>query len=232
MTTEEEILCARGLAKSYASPKSVTVLRDISLSVRRGETVAIVGRSGEGKSTLLQILGTLETPDRGALKVAGLHVSHSNRAKLRNTHIGFVFQGFHLLDHYSALDNVLMPAKIARRATGKKGEARIRALALLEEVGLTERALFDARVLSGGEKQRVAIARAMMNDPDLLLADEPTGNLDHATSTGLQQLLIDFARRHGKGLIVVTHDDELASRCDSCYLLQDGILQRPAKKKR
>ncbi|SCA63907.1 Lipoprotein-releasing system ATP-binding protein LolD [Chlamydiales bacterium SCGC AG-110-P3] len=231
MTTEEQILCARGLAKSYSSPKPVMVLNDISLSVRRGETVAIIGRSGEGKSTLLQILGTLETPDRGALQVAGLHASHTNRAQLRNKHIGFVFQGFNLLDHCSALENVLMPAQIARRATGKKGEARVRAMELLEEVDLTDRASFDARLLSGGEKQRVAIARAMMNDPDLLLADEPTGNLDHATSTGLQQLLIDFASRHGKSLIVVTHDQELANRCDSCYLLQEGRLHQPPKRK-
>jgi lipoprotein-releasing system ATP-binding protein len=220
----EEVLNASGLAKSFTSPRKLTVLKDISLTVRRGQSVAIVGRSGEGKSTLLQILGTLEKADRGALTIAGSQVTSDNPSTLRLNHIGFIFQSFHLFDHYTALENILLPARIARKNTGKRSAARARALELLEAVDLTDRAHHASRLLSGGEKQRVAMARALMNEPDLLLADEPTGNLDYKTSTQLQELLISFSRESNKGLIVVTHDQELSDRCDETYTLLDGVL--------
>jgi lipoprotein-releasing system ATP-binding protein len=223
--TAKEVLCARGIAKSFESPERITVLQEISLSVRQGESIAIVGRSGEGKSTLLNILGTLDTPDRGALAIAGQQVTRNNRAQLRCENIGFVFQAFNLLDHYTAIENVLMPARIGRKPCGKDSPTRLRALALLEQLDLADRANHDSRLLSGGEKQRVAIARALINEPDLILADEPTGNLDHTTSSKLQELLLHLSRGEGKALIVVTHDLELAGRCDRTYHLCDGVLQ-------
>lgn len=227
----KDVLQASGIAKSFLYPTKLQVLQDISLTVKRGQSVAIVGRSGEGKSTLLNILGTLEMPDRGTLTIAGHHVATHNPAKIRSKNIGFIFQSFHLLDHLTALQNILLPAKIARAATGKNSVKRQKAHELLKKVGLSERANQPCRLLSGGEKQRVAIARALINEPDLLLADEPTGNLDHTTSQDLQTLLLSFASEEEKGLIVVTHDKELAEKCDEIYQLTDGILV-PVQKKR
>lgn len=222
--TKEELLHAHGISKWYGAEGTATILKDISLSVRRAETVAIVGRSGEGKTTLLHILGILEKPSRGSLTILGQPVSRSNREALRRTGIGFIFQGFHLLDECTALENVLIPAQISRQAIGKNSAARARALGLLERVGLSKCASRDCKLLSGGEKQRVALARALMNDPSLILADEPTGNLDHATSLELQTMLLAFAKEQNKGLIVVTHDREFAKRCSTQYVLSDGAL--------
>lgn len=215
---------ACGIYKSFYSPAPVEVLKGISLEVEKGETIAIMGKSGEGKSTLLHILGTLETACKGELEICGIPASSSSFNTLRNEHIGFIFQAYNLLEDYTALDNVLMPAKIARKETHPKSAAYRHALELLDKVGLSERAHFFTKLLSGGERQRAAIARALMNDPDLILADEPSGNLDRTNSTSIHELLIRTAKDLNKSLIVVTHDNELASLCDRKYLLKDGQL--------
>ena len=184
----------------------------------------IIGKSGEGKSTLLHILGTLEKPCSGTLEICGQNTNNTSLPQLRNRHIGFVFQSYNLLDDYTVLDNVLMPAKIAGSSIQIGAPAYQRALLLLETVGLEERAHFPAKLLSGGEKQRAAIARALCNDPSLILCDEPTGNLDNAHSAEIHSLLIRLTKEWNKALIVVTHDRELSSLCDQILLLKDGNL--------
>lgn len=217
------ILQAQDIEKTYEGPTPVKVLSAVSLEVRRGESVAIMGKSGEGKSTLLHILGTLEKPSAGDLLICGKPASSSS-AELRNEHIGFIFQSFNLLEDYTLLENVLMPAKIARKRTDRGSPPYQRALELLEKVGLSARANFLAKLLSGGEKQRAAIARALCNDPDLILADEPSGNLDRAHSAEVHDLLLDSVKQMGKTLIVVTHDPELAKLCDRTLQLKSGKL--------
>ena len=208
------MLKAKDIYKTFEGTAAVEVLKGVSLTIEPHQSCAIVGKSGEGKSTLLHILGTLENPTSGTLEICGM-AAKGNGALLRSKHIGFVFQAANLLDDYTALENVLMPARIAKMPANKK-----RALALLEQVGLLERAHFRAHVLSGGEKQRVAIARALMNDPDILLADEPSGNLDTAQSSAIHQLLLSCK----KALVVVTHDENLANLCDRKYHLQGGLI--------
>ncbi|MDX8431620.1 MAG: ABC transporter ATP-binding protein [Candidatus Algichlamydia australiensis] len=203
------LLQARDLKKIYKGPSGkLEVLSRLSLSLERGETIAIMGPSGVGKSTLLSILGTLEKPTSGYLEILGKNALKGDLSKKRNHLIGFIFQRFHLLEEFTALQNVLLPGRIA----GEPDEKR--ALMLLEKVGLEERANFLAKVLSGGEKQRVAIARALMNDPQIILADEPTGNLDSHTSSQVQDLLLTLCREMQKSLIVATHDEQLALKCD------------------
>lgn len=219
-----KLLEAVNLKKTFYYPKPVQILSGINLQVHAGESVAIVGRSGEGKSTLLQILGTLETPCEGILKINDHLVNSSNKTTIRNQAIGFVFQFFHLLEDYTALENILMPARIARQNIEKGSPTEKRAWELLEKVGLTERAHYHTKLLSGGEKQRVALARAMCNDPAIIFADEPSGNLDRQTSHLIHQILLDFARDPRKALIVVTHDKELASLCSKQYELVSGKL--------
>lgn len=215
------LLQAHDLDKAFFQPDRVEILKGISLQVNGGESVAIIGRSGEGKSTLLQILGTLEDPCRGSLVIDGEVVSASNRASIRNHKIGFVFQSFHLLEDYTAFENVILPARIARKPIHKGSESHRRALHLLEEVGLADRAHFHTKLLSGGEKQRVALARAMCNDPCLILADEPSGNLDRQTAGMIHEMLIKFSRLPDKALVLVTHDPELAALCSHRYELRN-----------
>lgn len=222
--TNHPLLEAQSITKAFYHPKMVSILKEISLRVTPGESVAIVGRSGEGKSTLLQILGTLEESCEGSLYIEGEKITSANRARVRNKKIGFVFQSFHLLEDYTALENVLMPARIARQPTGTGSLAERRALALLEKVGLADRAYFHTKLLSGGEKQRVALARAMCNDPSLILADEPSGNLDSHTAQLIHDILISFAQHPTKALLLVTHDRELAGLCSRQYELRNGIL--------
>lgn len=219
------LLEAKNIAKAFYYPKMVSILKSISLQIQGGESIAIVGRSGEGKSTLLQILGTLEEPCQGSLHIEGQKVSPSNRVYLRNQKIGFVFQSFHLLEDYTALENVLMPARIARQPIGRGSDAEQRALHLLEQVGLAERAHFHTKLLSGGEKQRVAVARAMCNDPRLILADEPSGNLDRQTAQLIHEILLLFAQDSRHALLLVTHDRELARLCTRQYELCNGFLE-------
>ncbi len=218
------ILEAKGIRKSFYSPGKITLLKGVDLTVYRGDTIAIMGRSGQGKSTLLHILGTLEPACKGSLEIAGQSVNFFNKSKIRNKHIAFVFQSFHLMEDYTALDNVLMPARIARQNVSKGSPFYDKALSNLELVGLSDRIHFDTKLLSGGEKQRVAIARALCNDPDILFADEPSGNLDKQTSVLIHELLLNFAKKAGKALILVTHDQGLASLCSRRYELADGHL--------
>lgn len=208
------ILEAEEICKSF---DQLEVLKGVSLQVQPAETIAIMGKSGGGKSTLLHILGTLETPSKGLLRICG-QIPGKDVSTLRNRHVGFIFQAYHLLEDFTVLENVLMPIKIARK------EATQRAKQLLKEVGLEGKEQVLAKYLSGGEKQRVAIARALANEPDLLFADEPTGNLDRSYSIEIQNLLLSKAKQHGKALILVTHDEEFARKCDRILFLKDGRL--------
>lgn len=212
---------AKGIRKSFAS---LEVLKGIDFSCAKGEIVAIMGASGAGKSTLLQILGTLSTPDSGSLSIDGTDVLSLRGGELsafRGRKIGFVFQFHHLLPEFTALENVMMPALIARQA---EKAARKRAGELLGELGLAERAEHKPSQLSGGEQQRVAIARALINDPAVIFADEPTGNLDSVTKKEIQQLFLDLRASHGQSIVIVTHDPELASACDRCLNMKDGLF--------
>lgn len=217
----ELLLKATNIHKSYHHPLEVNLLKGINLEVKGGESAAIVGRSGEGKSTLLQILGTLEDSCSGSLTIANQLVGSANKSHIRNQLIGFVFQSFHLLEDYSALENVLMPAKIARQKVGK--QVLEHGYHLLEQVGLADRAQFSTKLLSGGEKQRVALARALCNNPKIIFADEPSGNLDSHTAELIHQLLLQFVSE-GKALILVTHDWNLAQLCTNQYELKNGML--------
>lgn len=218
------LLSAVNVHKSFRSPQPLQVLKGITLDVQEGESVAIMGKSGEGKSTLLHIFGTLEQPCQGELSLLDRKIDFSSAAEMRNRHIGFIFQSFNLLEDYTLLENVIMPARIARKETHPKSAAYERALFLLEQVGLSARRDFLAKHLSGGEKQRAAIARALLNDPELILADEPSGNLDSANSQSIHELLLSASQKYGKTVIVVTHDRELASLCDKIYMLKEGVL--------
>ena len=220
------MLHAEGLAKSFSTRSgSLVVLRDASLTLEAGESAAIMGPSGCGKSTLLNILGTLEPPSGGSVTIDGrdpFRLSQRELARFRNGSIGFVFQEHHLLPQLSALENVLLPT-LARASNGDGLE---RARSLLDRVGLLDRLDHRPAELSGGERQRVAIARAMINRPVLLLADEPTGNLDRKSAESVADLLVQVHRDENAALVVVTHSEKLAERFGVCWTLQDGILAR------
>lgn len=224
MNNSEFGIEAVDLHKAFYHPVKVDVLKGVTLRAKKGESTAIMGASGEGKSTLLHILGSLEASCQGKLFIAGKEVTNSKSSYIRNHHVGFVFQTYNLLEDYTSLENVLMPARIGRKRVSPGEECHDNALALLEKVGLSDRAHFATKLLSGGEKQRVAIARALCNNPDLVLADEPSGNLDHNTSLIIHELLLSCAKEGGKALVVATHDKELARLCDHCYVLKDGLL--------
>lgn len=220
------VLEARGINKSYRDGAEVTqVLQQVELDVPVGKMVAIVGSSGSGKSTLLHILGTLDQADSGSLLLAGQQVSKLSanaKAALRNDKLGFIYQFHHLLMDFTALENVAMPLRI-RGLAGKEAEQQ--ASALLEKVGLSHRLKHKPSELSGGERQRVAIARALVTKPSLVLADEPTGNLDQHTAEAIYQLLRQLNRDFKTSFVVVTHDRQLASRLDQQYLMTDGKLE-------
>jgi lipoprotein-releasing system ATP-binding protein len=221
----EALIAARDLAKAYPTPAGpLPVLTGLDLDVAAGEMVAVVGASGVGKSTLLHVLGTLDRPDGGSLRIAGedvLSLSERRRCEFRNRTLGFVFQFHHLLPEFSAVENVAMPLLIGRRPAA---EARRRALALLEEVGLRERADHRPGALSGGEQQRVAVARALAASPRVLLADEPTGDLDRATGQKLAETLRALVRARSLTVMIVTHNEELARGCDRVLALRGGRL--------
>lgn len=200
------------------------VLKGIDLHIGKGEVVSIVGPSGAGKTTLLQIMGTLDKPDAGSLSIAGHDVLKLNRrqlARFRCEHIGFVFQFHQLLPEFTALENVMIPALIAKR---NKSEARQRALQLLEYLKLADRANHKPAELSGGENQRVAVARALMDEPDVVFADEPSGSLDSHNKAELHQLFFDLRDKFGQTFVIVTHDEELAALTDRTIHLADGRI--------
>jgi lipoprotein-releasing system ATP-binding protein len=214
-----------GLNKSYeVGPRRLHVLRDLNLQVSHGEMVAVVGASGVGKSTLLHVLGGLDRPDAGHIQVAGTDLrslSAGDLVQFRNRHVGFVFQFHHLLPEFDAAENVEMPMRIARRPLG---EARRRATELLSRVGLGERLEHRPSMLSGGEQQRVAVARALVMGPALLLADEPTGDLDESTADALHDLLREMHRERQLTSIIATHNPRLAASCDRVLRMEQGQL--------
>ena len=198
------------------------VLHGVSLSIAAGEIVSIVGASGAGKSTLLQIMGSLLTADSGEVVIDGIELSTLGESRLsdfRNRHIGFIFQSYHLLPEFTAVENVMMPMLIAG---AKRSEAEARAKELLQLVGMSHRATHKPEALSGGEQQRVAIARALINRPSVVLADEPTGNLDTATRDEIQRLFVELRDRTGQTFVIVTHDLALAERSDRRIHMSDG----------
>jgi putative ABC transport system ATP-binding protein len=215
------VLEAKNLSKTVASPEGpLTILADVSLSVRTGETLAVVGASGAGKSTLLALLAGLDSPSTGHVAIAGIDMTlldEDGRAALRARHVGFVFQSFHLVPSLTALENVMLPLELRARRDAREAAARA-----LEQVGLMARAAHYPKQLSGGEQQRVAIARAFVTQPDVLFADEPTGNLDTHTGQRVTELLFDLNRRIGSTLVLVTHDRALANRCARIFELDAG----------
>lgn len=220
------VLVARGIVKTFHDGEVDTeVLRGVDLEVRSGELVALMGPSGSGKSTLLSILGTLLRPTAGSVEITGREVTDLDERDLtrfRNRHLGFVFQLHHLLPDFTALENVLFPAWASRAWDAE--DARERARELLDRVGLSPRRDYKARQLSGGQKQRVAVARALMMDPDVVLADEPTGNLDSETSEEVLDLLREMSEEQHTALLISTHDEGVARRCDRLLQMADGRL--------
>lgn len=200
------------------------ILKGVDLTVNKGEVVSIVGASGAGKSTLLHIIGTLDKPTSGDIFINGVNTTQLNSAALsafRNKNIGFIFQFHHLLPEFTALENVCIPAFIAKKSTA---EAEQRAKELLQILGLKDRSYHKPNALSGGEQQRVAVARALINNPGLILADEPSGNLDSATAKELHQLFFDLRNQFDQTFVIVTHNDDLANMADRKIILTDGLI--------
>lgn len=216
------MLVAKGIRKKYGQ---LDVLKGIDLEIQSGEVVSIVGSSGAGKTTLLQILGTLDKPDSGTVTLNGINpfeLSSTGLAGFRNQKIGFIFQFHQLLPEFTALENVVMPALI-----GGKGmkESKARAKHLLDKLGLNSRENHQPAALSGGEQQRVAVARALMNEPDIIFADEPSGNLDSRNAAELHQLFFDLRKEFGQTFVIVTHNNLLAEMADRTIVMADGSLQ-------
>lgn len=222
------ILETRAAGKVYELESTkITVLRGISLAVQAGESVSIMGASGSGKSTLLHLLGGLDQPTQGDVFFEGTNlksISAAARTELRATAIGFVFQSYHLLHELDIVENVMLPAMSRPAAFLRRDQLRQRALELLDRVGLSQRAKHRPLELSGGEQQRAAIARALMNEPRLLLADEPTGNLDSKTGEQVLEHLFALTRERGHTLVMVTHNEAVAQRCRRQLQLRDGVL--------
>ena len=222
------LLSAKGIHKSYWSDESweLKVIKGVDLNIREGEILAVTGKSGVGKSTLLHILGALDRPTHGKVTLNSKNIfsmDDRNLANFRNQHIGFVFQFHHLLPEFTALENVVMPVLISKK---DRKIAFEKAIKLLDEVGLSGRLNHRPSELSGGEQQRVAFARSIINDPAMVLADEPSGNLDQNNSDSLHRLIWDFVRRKNKTFVVVTHNKELAGQADRVIKIIDGKIHK------
>ncbi|MBL9078039.1 MAG: ABC transporter ATP-binding protein [Planctomycetes bacterium] len=225
------VLAAHAVTKHYRLGKrEIPVLRGVDLTLQAGERLALLGASGAGKSTLLHVLGLLDQPTSGQVCFDGRPVHDlpiAERARLRHAHTGFVFQFYHLIPELTALQNVLLARMMASSMTGywrQRGAARAAAKALLEQVGLGDRLHHRPAELSGGERQRVAIARALLAEPRVILADEPTGNLDSHTAAGVVDLMFSIQQQRGIALLLVTHNEDLARRCDRIVRMQDGVV--------
>jgi lipoprotein-releasing system ATP-binding protein len=222
----DTILSCQGVKKSFSQgDQSVEILHGIDLDLKEGEIVAIIGPSGAGKSTLLHLLGLMEAPTSGTLKIQGVEVqslSPKQRARLRNEYIGFLFQFHHLLPELTVLENVTLPSRILG---APEREAAAQAAMLLDTIGLRGQLYKRPMNLSGGEQQRVALARAVINEPALILADEPTGNLDKETGEGVLKLLWEESRRRNATAVIVTHQEDIAQRADRCIRLRDGRIE-------
>lgn len=232
MNRKQPILSARGIFKSYHKDRiEVPVLRGVDVDIDDGIVTALVGRSGSGKSTLMHLMATLDQPDQGEVFFRGSRIDNASRTQrdlYRNRDIGIIFQFYHLLPELSAIENVIAPTMIARSAWSffrNRKEIRKRAEAMLDRVGLLHRATHKPSEMSGGEMQRAAIARALMTDPSLLLADEPTGNLDTETGHDILKLLNELNGDDGLTIVMITHDDSIAAEADVCFRMQDGMLQ-------
>ena len=226
MSEQENIIELRGVTRTYKlGREKLPVLRGVDWEIRRGEWACLLGASGSGKTTLLNLIGTLEQPDSGTIRIAGVDVSKLGRgeaARFRNRKIGFVFQAYHLLPELTVLENVMLPGSLAGLS---RGEAKKRAVPLLETVGLSGRMRHRPSELSGGEQQRAAIARALLNEPELLLADEPTGNLDTHTGEAILELFTELRKLHpGRSIMMITHNREIAKLADRTGELVDGRL--------
>ena len=224
----DKVLEAHDLVKTYTDgERTIEVLRGADLNVRRGEALAVMGRSGTGKSTLLHLLGLIDSPTEGAILLDGENVALAppeTRARIRNRKFGFIFQSYHLVEELTALENVLLPAMMGGvfEWFGVRAERCEHAKSLLKEVGLSERMSHRPSKLSGGERQRVAIARSLVNEPEVLFCDEPTGNLDEATSESIHSLLQRLKTDRGVTQVIVTHDKELASQADRVVRIERG----------
>lgn len=220
----EPLLIASDLRKQFKVPKPFDVLQGVNLTVHAGETIALVGSSGSGKTTLLSILASLDRATSGTVTILGKPIEKWDLSILRNQILGFVFQQYHLLEECSVLENVLMPAYIARKSTQKNSEAYLLAIELLGKIGMAEQKYFPVKQLSGGEQQRVAIARALCNNPSILFADEPSGNLDDKNASAIYDLLLSFCKSMNKALVIVTHDMSLANLCSRILYIESGKL--------
>ncbi len=221
MTFAGMVLTASNIHKSYGS---LEILKGVKLEVEKGEIVSIVGKSGAGKSTLLHILGTLDSPDGGKISISGVETNRMSARQLaafRNLHIGFVFQFHHLLPEFTALENVCIPGFIGKR---NEADVKKKAAELLDNLGLRDRLSHKPAELSGGEQQRVAVARALINNPAVIFADEPTGNLDSQSSGDLHNLLRQLRQEYNQTFVIVTHNKELAELSDRCLEMKDGLL--------
>jgi len=223
---KSNILVAKDLSKEYPLPKGkLHVFQDLNFSLAQGELVAIMGVSGVGKTTLLNLFGLLDKPDQGTVLLDGENVfakSEQEKAEIRNQKIGFIFQFYHLLPEFTAVENVSFPLLIKG---AERKDAQSRALSLLREVALEDKAVLKPAKLSGGEQQRIAIARALVNEPKLLLADEPTGNLDWKTGVMILELIQELHEKRGLSLILVTHNEKVARFCHKTYLMENGDLK-------
>jgi lipoprotein-releasing system ATP-binding protein len=222
---ENPVLSARLLVKRFHVPQTFEVLKNVTFDVKRGECLAIVGKSGSGKSTLLYVLSTMDTDYEGSLTINGIAMRDRSRRELaafRNEHIGFVFQFHYLLPEFTVLENVMLPAlKLARKS---KDEIRDEATTLLGTLGLTKLTGKKASMISGGEQQRVAVARSLINEPTIVLGDEPTGNLDSQNTKVILEMFRDLARERGQTIVTVTHDQEFAAQCDRIIEMSDGEI--------